>query len=168
MCHQPPSVLLSPSSSRNSAPKSHGRLFSPLPSTLRASHHWRKKSSEFSPLVDSRETCLSTRSQTLVTLCTGKTKFNETKQHEHPSCPSLALVNVNAENCNKSLSDDAEKEVLLLPVVYPCRILLHYSPANFERGSKQLHEAQERTHCESVETTTRTRTVFLPGFFFCG
>ena len=45
---------LSPPSSRNADPGSHSRLFSPLPTTVRALHFYREKSSALSSLVDSR------------------------------------------------------------------------------------------------------------------
>ena len=40
--------------SRNSDPGSHSRLFSPLPTTVRALHFYREKTSALSFLVDSR------------------------------------------------------------------------------------------------------------------
>ena len=46
--------LLSPAPSRNSDPGSHSRLFSPLPTTMRAFHFSREKTSALSSLVDSR------------------------------------------------------------------------------------------------------------------
>ena len=50
---------LSPPSSRNADPGSHSRLFSPLPTTVRALHFYREKSSALSSLVDSRRIVLT-------------------------------------------------------------------------------------------------------------
>ena len=49
--------FLSPS--RNSDPGSHSRLFSPLPTTVRALHFYRENISALSPLVDSRRIVLT-------------------------------------------------------------------------------------------------------------
>ena len=48
-----------PINSRNSDPESHSRLFSPLPSTVRALHFYREKVSALSSLVDSRRIVLT-------------------------------------------------------------------------------------------------------------
>ena len=47
-------LLFSLPPSSNSDPGSHSRLFSPLPTTVRALHFYREKISELSSLVDSR------------------------------------------------------------------------------------------------------------------
>ena len=46
-------LLFSLPPSRNSDPGSHSRVFSPLPTTVRASHFYREKTSALSSLVDS-------------------------------------------------------------------------------------------------------------------
>ena len=73
-CYYFPSHLLSSPfflylpPSRNSDPGSHSRLFSPLPTTVRALHFYREKISAVFSLVDSRRTVLThaRRSQQLI------------------------------------------------------------------------------------------------------
>ena len=54
ICYLRSSFSLPPMNSRDSDPGSHSRLFSPLPTTVRASHFYRHKTSALSPFDGAR------------------------------------------------------------------------------------------------------------------
>ena len=94
--------------SRNSDPGTHSRLFSPLPTTVRALHCYREKISALSSLVNLRRTVLThainRRSQQLLVLFLFFSKINSKSHHGgiRTHGPTLLIVYIAFEGYHET------------------------------------------------------------------